>query len=73
MKDMMWPIVLLVITFTCSVCGMACLRSCESEPNPFVVDRGDYRYVKLEEEQFNRLIEALENIARKETNEQKDR
>lgn len=74
MKAMMWPIALVVIVFTCAVCGMACLRSCESKPNAFVMDRGDYRYVKLEEEQFDQLIKALENIAaQKGTNETSNR
>ena len=69
MKDIWGPIILLVVFFCAMIILMACLRGCESSHNTFVVDKGDYRYVKLEEEQFNQLIKALENIAAQKGNQ----
>ena len=69
MKDAWGPIIMLVVFFCAMIILMACLRGCEQENHPFVTDRDDYRYVMIEEEQFNRLINALENIAQKGNND----
>lgn len=63
MKEIIWPILALVGIFTVAVVTMGVIRSCDQPDTNFVFDKGDYRYVKLEEEQFNQLIKALENIA----------
>ena len=57
-------VLLLCVVFAACIGLAAALRSCDNaHKTNFVIDRRDYRYVMIEEEQFNRLIEALENIA----------
>ena len=74
MKDIWGPIIMLVVFFCAMIILMACLRGCEQSHHTFVTDKDDYRYVMLEEGQFNRLIKALENIAaQKGTNETSNR
>ena len=75
MKAIITPILLMCAAFAVLIGAAAVLRGCHNEyKTDFVIDRGDYRYVKLEEEQFNRLIKALENIAaQKGTNDTSNR
>ena len=65
MKEIMWPIVLVLGAFIAviAIFGVFINKSNKQPETDFVFDKGDYRYVKLEEEQFNQLIKALENIA----------
>ena len=67
-------VVLLCAAFAACIGFAAVLRSCDdAHKTNFVMDRGDYRYVMIEEEQFNRLINALEKIAQKGQNEASNR
>ena len=64
MNNVTHLVLLLCVAFAVCIGFAAVLDSCNNEHKTnFVIDRGDYRYVMLEEEQFNRLIKALENIA----------
>lgn len=57
-------VLLLCAAFAACIGLAAMLHSCDNQHKTnFVMDRGDYRYVMIEEEQFNRLIKALEDIA----------
>lgn len=63
MREIIWPILVPVGLFTVAMVTMGVIKSCDQPDTNFVFDKGDYRYVKLEEAQFNQLIKALENIA----------
>ena len=72
MHEVIKSIILIGVCFIACIAGAAIMRGCDTPKpsNNFVHDIGDYRYVMIEEQQFDRLIEAIESLARKETNEQ---
>ena len=74
MHEVIKSIILIGVCFVACIAGAAIMRGCETpQPsNNFVYDIRDNRYIMIEEQQFNRLIEAIESLARKETNEHTD-
>ena len=67
MDNIITPIIIVSGCFIGFIALAAILNGC-NEPQTAKSDQGDYRYVMIEEQQFNRLIEALEGLNRKENN-----